>query len=376
MLKSARNGVSTSEQTEAGRIGRIPVRNLWLLMLYASDLFRQCGSAKVAVEESPDDIPDLVAEILTAIVERRLIRNLSFGYRLRQSVLSRVRGRIQILTTARHQLLERGVVACQFEELTVNTPRNRLVRAALDSLSRVVRDAALARRCRTLSASLKQIGVTDPKPERAELSLEHYGRNDACDEQMVAAARLAFDLSLPTEFSGSVNLPRLDRKIEWIRRLFEKGVAGFFGVVLAPLEWRVAAGRTLKWQIDAKTTGIDRILPSMRADIVLENSRSCRRVIIDTKFNSILTQGWYRDATLRSGYVYQIYTYLKSQEDHSDSPSLTATGVLLHPSIDEALSESVVIQGHEIRFATVDLGAQPCDIRRQLLQVVDVSLEV
>lgn len=23
-----------------GRIGRIPVRNLWLLMLYASDLFR------------------------------------------------------------------------------------------------------------------------------------------------------------------------------------------------------------------------------------------------------------------------------------------------------------------------------------------------
>lgn len=24
-----------------GRIGRIPVRNLWLLMLYASDLFRE-----------------------------------------------------------------------------------------------------------------------------------------------------------------------------------------------------------------------------------------------------------------------------------------------------------------------------------------------
>ena len=47
---------------ESGYIGRIPVRNLWLLMLYASDLFRQLDEAsQVAVEENPDDIPDLVA---------------------------------------------------------------------------------------------------------------------------------------------------------------------------------------------------------------------------------------------------------------------------------------------------------------------------
>jgi 5-methylcytosine-specific restriction enzyme subunit McrC len=26
---------------ESGYIGRIPIRNLWLLMLYASDLFKQ-----------------------------------------------------------------------------------------------------------------------------------------------------------------------------------------------------------------------------------------------------------------------------------------------------------------------------------------------
>lgn len=36
-----------------GRIGRIPVRNLWLLMLYASDLFRDFEKAKVAIEDNP-----------------------------------------------------------------------------------------------------------------------------------------------------------------------------------------------------------------------------------------------------------------------------------------------------------------------------------
>ena len=69
---------------EIGRIGRIPVRNLWLLMLYASELFRDLEKSKVAVEDNPDDIADLVAEMLCRMVERRIQRNLSHGYRSRK----------------------------------------------------------------------------------------------------------------------------------------------------------------------------------------------------------------------------------------------------------------------------------------------------
>ncbi len=72
---------------------RIPVRNIWLLLLYASDLFRRIDdSSRVALEENPDDIPDLVAEILASEVERRLQRNLSLGWQTRKAVLNRVRG--------------------------------------------------------------------------------------------------------------------------------------------------------------------------------------------------------------------------------------------------------------------------------------------
>ena len=90
------------------RIGRIPVRNLWLLMLYASDLFRDLERAKKSVEENPDDIPDLVAEILCSQVERRIHRNLTYGYQSRKAVLGRVRGRVDLLVTERHRLLDRG----------------------------------------------------------------------------------------------------------------------------------------------------------------------------------------------------------------------------------------------------------------------------
>ena len=119
---------------EIGRIGRIPVRNLWLLMLYASELFRDLEKSKVAVEDNPDDIPDLVAEILCRMVERRIQRNLSHGYRSREAVLGRVRGRIDLLNTVRDRLLDRGKVACRFDELTVDTARNRFVRAALEEI--------------------------------------------------------------------------------------------------------------------------------------------------------------------------------------------------------------------------------------------------
>jgi 5-methylcytosine-specific restriction enzyme subunit McrC len=57
--------LTTGVSKEIGQIGRIPVRNLWLLMLYASEFFRDIDSAKVSVEDNPDDIPDLVAEILS-----------------------------------------------------------------------------------------------------------------------------------------------------------------------------------------------------------------------------------------------------------------------------------------------------------------------
>ena len=36
----------TDAHEEIGRVGRIPVRNIWLLMLYASDLFRDLEKAK------------------------------------------------------------------------------------------------------------------------------------------------------------------------------------------------------------------------------------------------------------------------------------------------------------------------------------------
>ncbi len=339
-------------------------------MLYASDLYRQLGSARITVEDNPEDIADLVAEILCHQVERRLMRNLSYSYQSKVAVIGRVRGRIDTLYTERHRLLDRGKVCCRFEELTVDTPRNRYVRSALEQLNALVNNSPLAHRCRSLAMSLDRLGVTKGKPAGYSSKSERLGRHDAEDQKMLAAADLAFSLALPTEFTGQHHLSVPDKDIYWLRKLFEKAIAGFYAVALGKSEWRVSAGKQFYWQISHKTAGIEAIMPNMKTDIIIDKKSSGERLVIDTKFNSVTTKARFREETLRSGYIYQMYAYLRSQENPEDLMSLTTCGMLLHPSVGCDVDERVTIQEHSIRFCTINLGNVAVRIRQQLLKLL------
>jgi 5-methylcytosine-specific restriction enzyme subunit McrC len=239
-------------------------------MLYASDLTRVRGAFDAIVDDDIKDIPELIAQLLTNAVERRLRRNFTRGYYHREKALTRVRGRINILTSESRQLLSKGEVFCRYEELTVDTPRNRLVRAALELMSRLVRNNELIRQCRALGATLGRVGVGGSRPSRAELAADQIGRNDAADRFMVALARLAFDLALPTEDAGTTPLVAPDREEAWVRRLFERAILGFAHVDLEPLGWSVRGGIPLNWQFSSASTGLAAILPCMVTDIVLD----------------------------------------------------------------------------------------------------------
>ena len=363
-------GDDAPESAATGFIGSIPVRNIWLLMLYASDLFRTLARTGADVEPNPDEIADLVAEILTHAVEERQRRHLSLGYRQRSADLSRVRGRIDIIRTVRRQLLVRGAVACRFVELSVDTLRNRFVRGALEAVARLVTRPELRHRCRRLAADMQALGVSGTMPLRIELSLDRIGRHDAADREMLVAAILAMDLVLPTERAGPRPLPMPDREERWARDLFERAVGGFYRAVLSPERWQVNTGKRLKWHLDwASSKGAEDILPGMRTDVVLNDVDAARRIVIDTKFTSIVTAGWLRDVTLNSKHIYQIYAYLRSQTGQGDLMAEKAEGILLHPAISESIDETISMQGHLIRFATVDLAAESAVIRQQLLNL-------
>ena len=351
----------------------VPIRNIWLLMLYASSLFQSKEWERLGLEDLPEDLPDLIAEMLVVAVEQRLRRNLNKDYVAKTEILSRVRGRIDALVTESHHLMQRAKVCCRYQQHTVNTPRNRLVVCALQTISRLVTSKELGRRCRQCAADMIARGVEPNRPTPAEIGKDQFSRNDADDKPMVDAATLALDMALPTQELGAKSFSKISRDEMWVRKLFEKAVGGFYRVTLKPLGWRVEAGQELRWHETEPSPLMQKLLPAMQTDIILQ--QGLRRIIIDTKFTSLTTSSLHRSEILKSGYLYQLYTYVRTQEDLGDPCAQSAEGLLIHPCVGASYNEHCIISGHKIAVATVDLTASTSIVREQLLKAISVGAQ-
>lgn len=350
------------------RTDKIPIRNIWLLFLYAADLAKFKNKFDRQTEQAAN-LPDLIGRILSHTTRERLRRNLNQNYLNRSEVLSRVRGSIDMLKTDAGQLLERGRVHCNFQELSVDTPRNRYVSAALRRLSETVTENETAKACRNMAAEFSKVGVRSQIPSRAELAKDQIGRNETQDKLMLALSKMAFEYSMPSEEEGNYSQFGADLTDTLVRKLFEKAIGNALKIELESKGWTVRQGRKLQWQIQDKTSGISNILPGMQTDIELNNITRNRRIIIDTKFASIFTSSLYQDRILKNNYLYQIYTYVRSQVNDADPLSKTCEGMLLHPQVGVSVNETVNIQGHNFHFKTIDLTLAPSDFEQQLKEI-------
>ena len=96
-----------------------------------------------------------------------------------------------------------------------------------------------------------------------------------------------------------------------------------------------------------------------------------KRAVIDTKLTGkSLISGQHGNQTFNRDHVFQLYAYLQSQAEQS-AACKTATGVLLYPAVKQTLSESAMIQGHQLRWETIDLTAPWQDIEMTLLELAN-----
>lgn len=359
-----------TSQLATTTVNRIPIKNIWLLLLYASDLYKSIGEKqRVELENNPEDLIDLVGKLFCATVEKRLARELSVGYTETTASLNRVRGRIDHLTTTSKQLLAKGKVHCHYETLTIDTPKNRYVHAAVIKLLSLVKDNTLIHQCNKLINRFTLLGVG--KSNNYSIATDRFIKSDILDQQMVSLAHLIFNFAIPTELAGLHQLEQVQKTDYWLRHLFEKAIVGFYQVNLEKDQWKVLAGKKLSWQQEEKTENIDRFFPTMKTDLIIEHLINKHKLIIDTKCTSILKKGRYREQSFKTDYIYQLYAYLRSQEKITDPLSLTSSGMLLHPAIDISVNEAVTIQGHKLKFCTIDLAQDALTIKSNLLRLLD-----
>ena len=124
-----------------------------------------------------------------------------------------------------------------------------------------------------------------------------------------------------------------------------------------------------RWNLVRTRLHLHRVLEgTMAADIVPQ--RGPRRIVLDTEFTNALKPRPYGEFGFHSAHIYRLYAYLRSQGGAGNAVADAAEGVLLYPALDEVLDEAVTIQGHRLRFVTVDLSAPSAALRELLLDVV------
>ncbi|MCB0209663.1 MAG: hypothetical protein KDJ52_10050 [Anaerolineae bacterium] len=357
---------TTAQKTAYG----IPIRNLWYLLLYAwKETPRSPYWHLVDTVESPS-LDGLLASILVKIVQQRLRIGLGCSYMAEQQLLRGVRGRIHFTNSVKHRAFERGQAFCEFEQFSINAPKNQIIRSTLFHLAQVGQFGPDQKQAKKLRHAIRWLVRTLDGIDLIELTpdfihREQANRHDHDYRLMLAMCDLILQRRLPTEEAGQAYTSQLEREQQILHRLYERFVANFYQYHLS--DWKVQPQRTLGWHEQSPNP----YLPIMRPDLILQDNASGRIIILDTKFTAkSLKENQWGKAMFDSSHLYQIYTYLKTQAHRSEHHQ-QATGILLYPAIHETLSEKVTLQEHQIRIACVDLAVPWPHIEQRLLDVIE-----
>ncbi|WP_342476566.1 restriction endonuclease [Paenibacillus sp. FSL H7-0350] len=144
-----------------------------------------------------------------------------------------------------------------------------------------------------------------------------------------------------------------------MHRLFERFVLGYFQRKYPNLK---AGASHIDWIVD---DGFADFLPRMKTDITLR--RGEETLIIDTKYygNTMQKNPQFDKATLISGHLYQIFTYVKNKDTNNTG---NVSGVLLYAKTEEEITpdNEYRMSGNRISVKTLDLSGEWEEIRSQL----------
>lgn len=368
-LRSARKNLIMSNSLDL-TIHGIPIRNVWHMLMYAwSDAPLRAQISMADVESAPT-LDALFSVILMKLIQQRMRVGLGRGYIPESKRLRAVRGRINFPASLKEQTFERGEANCDFEQYSVNEPRNQILRSALARLVQTgefgsdTKDADdLRHQLRWLVRNLNGVDLIDLHME--DVRRQALAQNDQDYRLMLSLCELLLLRWMPNEIAGTQPTPEIDRDALVLHRIYERFVASFYRIHLK--DWDVSPQRRLDWHAEEANPH----LPSMIPDLILQSRTTEKLVVLDTKFTAAsLVENQWGKLVYDSSHLYQMYAYLRSQEQMS-AGHRSAEGILLYPTVRTQLSERVQLQGHTVRIESVDLAADWPEVERQLLRVIE-----
>lgn len=324
------------------------IKNIYYMLTYAFQVLRQKNYENIAAEEF-DDVQDLFAAILVKGIAQQLKQGLHREYVTKKETIPLMRGKLDIHGTINQQTQRKKILACEYDELSVNNIFNQILKTTVLIL---VRDSCVknARKkdLKKVILFFNEVDVIDPA--RVRWDMLKYQRNNKNYEMLMNVCYFVLDGMLQTTEKGSFKMVSFSD--EHMHRLYEKFVLNYFKRHHSYLT-EVRSAR-VKWDLDSDTDErMIRFLPIMQTDIFLRYKEQI--LIIDTKYYGKTMQMQYDKATLHSGNMYQIFSYVKNQDTTRTG---NVSGMLLYAKTDEAITPDCkfVMGGNRISVKTLDLS--------------------
>ena len=343
----------------------ILIQNIYYMLSYAFQILTEQGYKNIATEKFVNTA-ELMAAILAKGISLQIKRGLGKEYIQKTEALSSLRGRIDIAGSVKTQTMLKMQLICEYDDFSVNTTMNRIIRSTVDLL---LRSDISKERKKELKKLMVYFGDVEPIDLHTVNWNIRYNRNNQTYRMLISVCRLVVKGLLQTNSEGSTRLMDfLDE--QRMCRLYEKFILEYYRREFPQI---TANAAQIPWQLD---DGIGMMLPVMQSDIMLTYKEKI--LIIDAKYYSHTTQTQYGTKKLHSGNLYQIFTYVKNKEyELADCPH-EVSGMLLYAKTDEKIipNNQYLMSGNKISVRTLDLDCDFTEIAAQLNRIAEEHFDL
>ena len=342
---------------------KIPVRNIYYLLCYAWDHIGEGETVDVGSDEF-GGLVDLFAKVLNDGVARLITRGLDRDYLTAHQDIRGVKGKLDLATTMKRNLLLNGKTHCAFDELNYDVPQNRILKATLHSLTLV---AALnpAEKRRTERLYRKLDAVSDVRLTASLFRTVRLHRNNRFYSLLLHLCRIIHENLLVNEEEGTAQFRDFREDEHQMGLVFQQFVKRFceretdYRVSVPQIDWFRAEG-----------SGTDsRHLPGMQTDIMLRSPK--RTIIVDTKFYRNPLDTRFDGERVHSANLYQIFAYVTNWAAAAPSHDPEPEGWLLYAAVDGNFDYRFELVKQRIRACSIDLSRPWREIETNLRELVE-----
>ena len=283
------------------------------MLTYAFQVLKQTNYEDIASEEF-GQIEDLFAAILAKGISQQLKQGLYREYVTQNEVLPMMRGKLDIQGTMRQKIQQRQVLVCEFDKLSENNIFNQILKTTAMILI-PMRSVDKKRRKLLKKAMLFFENVDTVEPSAIRWNMLRFQRNNKNYQMLLNICYFVLKGLLQTTEDGNYRMASfLD---EHMARLFERFVLEYYRCHHSR-QFIVSASRIM-WNLgenakESVVEGTIKFLPVMQTDIMLQEQKTDRILIIDTKYYTHMMQNHFHKETFHSNNLYQIFAYVKNQD--------------------------------------------------------------